>query len=216
MSGAVIAIDGPAASGKSSVSRGLAGQLGFDYINSGVMYRAIAWRVLGLGIQPSDEARVAEFAAAIRFESTIEDGHAVISVDGFRPMHELNEPQVNKAVSMVSAVPAVRDRVVESIRGLAQNRPVVVEGRDIGSVVFPDTPYKFYLDAAPEIRERRRASQGQEDVIAARDRQDSSRHTAPLRIANDARVIDTSALDLQGVIAAVLAALKEQGLGAAQ
>jgi cytidylate kinase len=210
----VIAIDGPAASGKSSVARGLARHLGFSYINTGAMYRAITWHVLRSGVDPQSTSAVGRLAAAAPISTGFEDSRSFIEIGGIRPLAELHEESVNRAVSAVSSVPAVRERLVAEFRGLAATGDCVVEGRDIGSVVFPDTPYKFYLDANPDVRQRRRNAQGQRDEVAARDRIDSSRHTAPLTIAGDAVVIDTSELDLDEVIDAVLHALSTRGLAA--
>jgi len=212
----VIAIDGPAASGKSSVARGLAQQLGFCFINTGAMYRAATWQILRSGADPQSPAAVATSIAAASIHTGFEEQHSFIEIDGFRPHEELRDESVNRSVSAVSTVPAVRNRLVQEFRALARISPSVVEGRDIGSVVFPDTPYKFYLDASPEERQRRRNAQGQLDEIATRDRLDSSRHTAPLTIATDATVIDTTRLDLEEVIAAIRKMLAAKGLSACQ
>lgn len=208
----VIAIDGPAASGKSSVARSLAAQLGFSYINTGAMYRAATWHVLRCDVDPHSPAAVADAIDSANLRTGFENGLSFIEIDGIRPLDELQAASVNRAVSAVSSVPAVRDRLVAEFRALAATADCVVEGRDIGSVVFPETPYKFYLDAKPEVRQRRRNAQGQQDEVAARDRFDSSRHTAPLTIAPDATVIDTTELDLDEVVAAVHGALATQGL----
>lgn len=212
----VIAIDGPAASGKSSAARGLAESLGFYYINTGAMYRAITWHALRCGIDPESSPAVASLAATAAIRTGFENRFSFIEVGGIRPYEQLREESVNRAVSAVSSVPAARARLVEEIRALAARADCVVEGRDIGSVVFPDTPYKFYLDANPEVRQSRRNAQGQRDEVAARDRIDSSRHTAPLTIARDAVVIDTSDLDLDEVIGAIQRALSSRGLPACE
>lgn len=208
----VIAIDGPAASGKSSVARGLANHLGFCFINTGAMYRAATWHVLHTGVDPHSSAAVARAIEAAPICTGFDQGHSFIEIDGLRPFEQLQEEAVNRAVSAVSTVPEVRTRLVAEFRALAASHDCVVEGRDIGSVVFPDTPYKFYLDASPEERQRRRNAQGQRDEVAARDRIDSSRHTAPLTIANDATVVDTTCLDLEEVISAILELLATRGL----
>lgn len=212
MSRLVIAIDGPAASGKSSVARGLAAQLGIHYVNSGTMYRAITWHVLRAGVDLRDEESILPVVFSTAIRSGFENGQSFIEIDGFRPTHELREESVNQAVSTVSALPAVRSRLTNELHALARLQDCVVEGRDIGSVVFPNTPYKIYLDASAEVRQRRRSAEGQQDEVAARDRVDSSRHTAPLRIAPDAVVIDTTHLDLEATIAAVRNALLSRGL----
>jgi len=127
-------------------------------------------------------------------------------------MPHLRDDAVNRNVSPVSVAPAVRDLLLVRLRALAEGCDLVMEGRDIGSVVFPDTPFKFYIDAAPEIRIRRRAAQGQSDEIALRDRIDSTRKSAPLTIAEDAQVIDSSHLTIDGVVGEVIGRLKMLGL----
>lgn len=210
----VVAIDGPAASGKSSVAKGLAEQLGFSYINTGAMYRALTWHALRMGADVNSPSQVAAATDAAEISTGFDQGRSYIAIGGFRPYDELHEPAVNRSVSAVSSVPQVRERLVDEIRRLAATCDCVVEGRDIGSVVFPATPYKLYLDASPEVRQRRRNSQGQDDEVSARDRIDSSRLTAPLTIASDAMVIDTTELDLEEVIAASYDALIAKGLPA--
>ena len=196
----VIAIDGPAASGKSSVARELARRLGFVYVNSGAIYRAITWSVLRRGIAPDDGVRIAQTLESAQISCRIENNESRVCIDDVDPTNHLRDDPVNKAVSQVSTVPDVRKIVTEKMRNYARAHDVVVEGRDIGSVVFPDTPYKFYIDASPEVRLRRRAAEGQRDEIAARDRADSSRRASPLIIAPDAQVIDSSHLTIEGVI----------------
>lgn len=208
----VISIDGPAASGKSSVARALAAQLGFSYINTGAMYRAVTWHILRCEADPHSPSAVAHALEFANLRTGFDNGRSFIEIDGIRPLDELQAPAVNRAVSAVSSVPAVRDRLVAEFRALAATADCVVEGRDIGSVVFPETPYKFYLDAKPEVRQLRRNAQGQQDEVTARDRFDSSRHTAPLTIAADATVIDTTEMNLAEVVAAVQTALATQGL----
>lgn len=210
----VVAIDGPAASGKSSVARRLAKRLGFDYVNSGSMYRAVTWEILRLGADPDDSTSVeAALAAALIDCGISESGESFIRVNGILPDAELREEAVNRHVSAVSAIPAVRDLISQRLRQLADGRPVVMEGRDIGTAVFPATPYKFYLDASPEIRRKRRAAEGQADEIEARDRIDSSRRAAPLAKARNAHVVDTSHLTLDGVVDAILEILEAAGIG---
>lgn len=208
----VIAIDGPAASGKSSVSRKLALQLGFDYVNSGAMYRAVTWHVLQHGIDPSDADAVARLIAASRIDCELGDDGSRIVIDGFDPAEHLHDDRVNAEVSVVSRIPQVREILVARMRAFANDRDAVVEGRDIGSVVFPETPYKFYIDASPEVRLRRRVAQGQRDKILTRDQADSSRPIAPLVIARDAHVIDSSDLSIEGVVEEILGRLKMKGM----
>jgi cytidylate kinase len=208
----VIAIDGPAASGKSSVARELARRLGFFYVNSGAMYRAMTWHVLQRRVDPGDAAAVARLANHSQIECEFADSESRIRIDGTDPVNQLRDDNVNDGVSLVSSVPRVREVLVAQMRTFAAERDLVMEGRDIGSVVFPDTPFKFYIDASPEVRLRRRAGQGERDHIAKRDRADSSRLTSPLVIANDAEVIDTSELAIEEVVNEIITRLKQKGL----
>ena len=207
----VIAIDGPAASGKSSVARELAKQLRFVYVNSGAMYRAVTWFVLDRGINPRDAEAVTDAMEHARIECDLHDDSSRLFIDGTDPETHLRDVRVNEGVSMVSSVPRVREILVEKMHTYAREYDVVMEGRDIGSVVFPDTPYKFYIDASPEIRSQRRAAQGQADQIAARDRADSSRTASPLTIADDARVIDSSSLTIEEVVQQIIDDLRAKG-----
>ena len=208
----VVAIDGPAASGKSSVARALAKQIGFDYVNSGAMYRAVTWHILNRGVPPGDAAAIVRLMENIRIDCTLDRDGSHILIDGVDPSAHLCDDQVNDNVSLVSSVPRLREILVEKMRGYAIDHDIVMEGRDIGSVVFPDTPYKFYIDASPDVRLRRRQAQGLRDQIAARDRADSSRRASPLIIAEDAHVIDSSNLTIEGVVGEIVGRLKMKGL----
>jgi cytidylate kinase len=208
----VIAIDGPAASGKSSVAHELARRLGFVYVNSGAMYRAVTWHVLKHGVAPDDNARIVQTLESAQIVCDLKNNESRILIDDVDPTEHLRDDRVNDAVSRVSSVLRVREILVEKMRGYARSYDLVMEGRDIGSVVFPDTPYKFYIDAPPEVRLRRRLAQGQRDEIAARDRADSSRPASPLIIAEDAHVIDTSNLTIDGVVGEIIGRLKMKGL----
>jgi cytidylate kinase len=208
----VIAIDGPAASGKSSVARRLAKEIGFGYVNSGAMYRAATWHASQCAISPRDGAAIARLLEDSRIDCDFEDGVSRILIDGIDPSDHLYEDRVNNEVSLVSSVPRVREILVAKMRAYADERDVVMEGRDIGSVVFPGTPYKFYIDASPEVRLRRRIAQGHRDEIAARDHADSSRHASPLVIARDAHVIDSSELTIEGVVGEIIRRLKAKGM----
>jgi cytidylate kinase len=196
----VIAIDGPAASGKSSVARQLADCLGFAYVNSGAMYRAVTWSVLNAGIDPADKHRIAELIATLSLDGVLKDRELHLLIDNVDLAEHLHEDRVNSEVSRVSTAPEVRKVLVQRMRDYARKHDLVVEGRDIGSIVFSDTPYKFYLDASPGVRARRRAAQGHRDEIARRDQADSSRATSPLIVAKDAEVIDTSTLTVEQVV----------------
>ena len=208
----VVAIDGPAASGKSSVARALAKQIGFDYVNSGAMYRAMTWHILNHGVAPGDAAAIIRLVENTRIDCTLDRDGSHILIDGTDPSAHLCDDQVNDNVSLVSSVPRLREILVEKMRGYAIDHDIVMEGRDIGSVVFPDTPYKFYIDASPDVRLRRRQAQGLRDHIAARDRADSSRRASPLIIAEDAHVIDSSNLTIEGVVGEITGRLKLKGL----
>jgi CMP/dCMP kinase len=208
----VVAIDGPAASGKSSVARELAKQIGFDYVNSGAMYRAVTWHVLQHAISPGDAGAIARLLETSRIDCDLADDGSRILIDGVDPAEHLRDDRVNDQVSLVSSVPRVREILVAKMRAYASDRDVVMEGRDIGSVVFPETPYKFYIDALPEVRLRRRIAQGQRDQIAIRDHADSSRRASPLVIAKDAHIIDSSILTIEGVVGEIIGRLKMKGM----
>lgn len=209
----VIAIDGPAASGKSTVARAIATQLGYAYINTGAMYRAITWRMLQDKIDPTDVAAITQRMKHLDVSCAIENNELAMMIDGLNPLPFVREANINQYVSAVSAVSEVRRVLVRMQRGLAKLAPLVVEGRDTATVVFPSTPHKFYLDADPSVRAQRRANQGEEDAIQSRDQQDSNRTSAPLQIAPGAICVDSSKLSKEEVIATVLAELKKKGLG---
>jgi cytidylate kinase len=208
----VVAIDGPAASGKSSVARALAQRLGFAYVNSGAIYRAITWHILQKGIDTTDARRVTQAVESAQIACHLQNNESRIFIDNVDPTDYLRNDRVNENVSHVSSVPRVREIVVREMRDCARNYDVVVEGRDIGSVVFPDTPYKFYIDASPDVRSRRRAAQGERDEIKMRDDADSSRPVSPLVIAQDAHVIDTSDLTIKRVVDEIIARLKQMSV----
>ncbi len=208
----VIAIDGPAASGKSSVARALARRLGFVYVNTGAMYRAITWLAVSQGVPTADAARVQQLLHGTEIVCGLADGESTILLDGLDPTPHLVSDEVNANVSAIATIPEVRRVLVEKQRAYAADHDIVMEGRDIGSAVFPETPYKFYIDASPEVRARRRAGQGLTDSVAARDKVDSTRRTSPLIIAEDAHVIDSSNLTIDGVAGEIVGRLKMKGL----
>ena len=208
----VVAIDGPAASGKSSVARRLARRLGFAYVNSGSIYRALTWHILQKGIDTRNADRVIQAVESAQIACHLQNNESRILIDNVDPTDYLRNDRVNESVSHVSSVARVREIAVQKMRDCARNRDVVMEGRDIGSVVFPDTPYKFYVDASPDVRSRRRAAQGERDEIKMRDQADSSRSVSPLVIAQDAHVIDTSHLTIEGVVNEIIARLEQNGL----
>lgn len=211
----VIAIDGPAASGKSTVARELAKRLGYRFLNSGDLYRAMTWSCLRRNIDCRNPDAVATAAGNAEIKVSSEKNEYYPKIDGEDARAHLRDPEVNGNVSPVSAVPAVRYILSAAIRAHAQGRQTVIEGRDIGSAVFPETPFKFYIDAHPQVRQSRRRNQGQSEEIAKRDMMDSSRSIDPLTVAAGATVIDTSALDVPGVVAAILEKLRGQGLNSA-
>ena len=208
----VIAIDGPAASGKSSVAQKLARRLGFVYVNSGAIYRAITWHLLQNRIRPEETERVSEALESAALTCVVQDGEARIVVDDADPAEHLRDDHVNESVSRVSKLPRVREIVSEKLHDCARGHEVVIEGRDIGSVVFPQTPYKFYIDASPEVRLQRRAAQGERDEITIRDRDDVSRAVSPLVKAEDAHLIDTSHVTVEQVVTEIIIRLELAGL----
>ncbi len=208
----VIAIDGPAASGKSSVALALAQRLRWLYVNTGAMYRAVTWLAVSRGVSPENAGQVLGLLDSTLMECGIASGESTIHIAGTDPTPHLTEPAVNAGVSAIASIPEVRRILVEKQRQYALANDLVMEGRDIGSIVFPETPYKFYIDASAEVRAARRARQGLSDNLAARDKVDSSRRTSPLVIAEDAHVIDSSHLTIDGVVGEIIGRLKLKGL----
>ena len=200
----VIAIDGPAASGKSTVARLLALRLGYGFVNSGALYRAMTLAMVRRGVTVQEPAAVAAAIGQAGLTSGIEQHSSWVAIAGERVADELETWEVNAAVSYVACVPEVRDEVVRQLRAFADQGPIVMEGRDIGSVVFPATPWKFYIDASEEVRQSRRAAQGVVDSVRDRDRVDSSRANAPHMNADGAVVIDSGELSPNGVVDAIL------------
>lgn len=208
-----IAIDGPAASGKSSAAKVLAARLNLVMVNSGAMYRAMAWKLLQLGINPEDSSAVIEALPSIDIECGVDESgrFSTVGFNGTVLDAELRTEQVNNAVSAVAKIPELRDALLVKQRDYLERYDVVMEGRDIGTVVFPQTPYKFFFKASEKIRQARREAEGITDSIAERDRQDSSRKSAPLKPATDAIIINTEEYDLDGVVEVVIGHLSEQG-----
>lgn len=207
-----IAIDGPAASGKSTIARELAKLLKLVMVNSGEMYRAVTWQVLLENIAPTDTEKVVSLLEKIQITCGEKEGRSTIAINGKELSHELRTEEVNKAVSTVSAVPQVREKLVALQRDYLRHTNVVMEGRDIGSVVFPDTPFKIYVDANEQVRAARRKADGEEDSVAARDKADASRSTAPLIIPQGAIVLDNSDHTIASALEATLDILRSQGL----
>ncbi|MDO5319001.1 MAG: (d)CMP kinase [bacterium] len=215
----VIAIDGPSGSGKSSTSKRVGKALGFLHVDSGALYRIMTWQCLEHGVDTSNPEAVAAFAEKVKIECRPENGAISYYVDGELPGDRIRTPEINAHASPVATVKAVRDRVTAILRGLTQYGDLVVEGRDITTAVFPDSPARFYLTASAEARALRRQKEEVEKGIAnqtaeavkasllARDAIDSTRKYAPLKKADGALEIDSTALTLDQVVETVLNAL---------
>ena len=209
----IIAIDGPSGAGKGTVARAVAARLGYRHVDTGAMYRAVAWLGLQQGVDLADEAAVAALGARASFD--LEDGR--VAIDGHDVRSAIRTPEIDRVASVVARHPAVRRVLVARQRELGADGGVVMEGRDIGTVVFPEAHVKIYLDASPEERARRRAadpahtssrSAQLSDVataLAERDKSDSTRAVSPLMIAPDATLIDTTGVPIDEVIDRVLA-----------
>jgi len=207
-----VAIDGPAASGKSTLAKKLAQRLGLVMVNSGAMYRAITWKALQEGISPQDSAAVVTLLNRVDIECGVSDGGSTISIDGVDPGDELRSEAVNANVSAISAIPEVREKLVDLQRQYLRHHSVVMEGRDIGSVVFPDTPFKIYVDAAEHVRAARRSDVGEVDSVAQRDAADSGRDIAPLVVPEGATILDTSDHTIESGLDEAINILRRQGL----
>lgn len=195
----VICIDGPAASGKSTVARLVAKDLGFVYVDTGAMYRAFTFLTLEAGHDPSSRESLRRLLTKVDFHADIRDGEVGLR-EGSRDLApHTRRPEVNAAVSLVSALPELREYLVNVQRKLRLSAPLVMEGRDIGTVVCSDSPHKFFIDASPEVRAARRQKQGESDNLAARDKLDSSRAAAPLLRAADATLLDSGSADARSL-----------------
>lgn len=214
----VIAIDGPSGAGKGTVARALAEALQYKHVDTGAMYRAVAWKALHDGLSLDDEASVAGLAERAALEQR--DGD--VSIDGHDVTRAIRTPEIDKAAARVARLPRVREALVARQRALGEDRGVVMEGRDIGTVVFPDADVKVYLDASAEERARRRATDpahtggqagnlaGLQSELQARDQSDSTRLVAPLTLADDAIYVDTTAMPIDRVVERVMQILTEK------
>lgn len=211
----IIAIDGPSGAGKGTLARRLASLLGYPHVDTGAMYRAVAWKAQHESLPLDDDLALSALAVRARIE---QDGQG-IRIDGHEVTRAIRTPAIDQAAAQVARLPGVRAVLVERQRALGA-AGVVMEGRDIGTVVFPDADVKVYLDASAEERARRRMSDAEhsasgggdvarvQDAMAARDRSDSTRPVAPLTLAPDAVYVDTTDLDADGVFAQVLALVR--------
>ncbi len=209
----VVAIDGPSGAGKSTVARGVARALGYRYLDTGAMYRALTWAVLERGTDPANEPGVAGVLSDFRVEVSTDPDDVGVAVGGHDVTTAIRGPAVTASVSAVSAIPRVRTQLVAMQRSIIGSGGIVVEGRDIGTVVCPDADVKIFLTANPAVRATRRLAEDDdselnEDAVKAdlarRDRLDSSRAVSPLAAALDAVPIDSTSMDVGAVIAAVL------------
>ncbi len=216
----VIAIDGPAGAGKSTVAKKVAHRFSLLYIDSGAMYRAVAWKALADGIDVSDEKAIAEMAAAMKIELEPADGGTRVFVDGKEVTGAIRTPEVTDASSKLATIAEVRKILVSLQQAMGRKSGVVMEGRDIGTVVFPETPFKFYLDASVRERAMRRKKDLEaagyevnlhrlEREVGDRDMRDSTRSVAPLRRVEDAALVDTTGLSVDEVVDAVAGRVQE-------
>jgi len=214
----VVAIDGPSGSGKSTLARNLAQELNFIHVDSGSMYRAVAWKAIREDVDVHDGEAMARLVSGVKMEFSVRTGTVVFTIDGVQPGDALRTAAVNDRVSPVAAVPEVRERVTAWLRSMRELGDIVMEGRDIGTVVFPDAIGKFYLVCDPAERAQRRHGQYAEldeglsvddvkESLVNRDLIDSGRKTAPLCKADDAVAIDNSDLESGETLALALAEL---------
>ena len=203
-----IAIDGPAASGKSTVAKLIAKELGFTFINTGAMYRAIAWLLSERGIAPTDIEQIKALLPDMPLQFGKDGAVSTVVYEGRTLAEELTSTKVNESVSQIAAIPEVRALLLRKQREYNLSEAVVMEGRDIGSVVFPHTPFKYFVTASPEVRAKRRAAQGLTDSISERDKKDAARACAPLTQAPDAKLVDTSEMSIDEVVALIVADIR--------
>lgn len=220
----VIAIDGPAGAGKSTIAKLVAAELGYIYIDTGAMYRAVAWKTLQTATSASDTEKIAVLTENLQIKLTNDNGQVGVLVDGVDVGEAIRTPEISRLVPVVAAIPSVRSVLLQRQREMAVKGGVVMDGRDIGTAVLPDAEVKVFLTASIEERARRRwlelKNKGFEvslvelqAEIAARDKQDYERETAPLCQAADAELLDTTGLTIEGVTAAILKIVERRGNG---
>jgi len=222
MTNLIIAIDGPVGSGKSTVARRVAGLLGYSYLDSGAMYRALAWKALAAGVPLDSPARLAALAQATRIDLAQEAGELRVRVDGSDVTEAIRSADVARAASQVAVAPGVRAVLVDQQRRAGQAGGVVMEGRDIGTVVFPDAHLKIFLDASVEVRAERRRQEhlakGEAlepaqvlQEVRERDRRDRERATSPLVRARDAVLVDNTAMDAEETARLIVLLARDMG-----
>ncbi len=195
----VICIDGPAASGKSTVARLVAQDLGYVYVDTGAMYRVFTFLTLEAGHNPASRPQMKQLFEKVDFQAEIQNREITLREAKRDLAAHTRLPEVNAAVSIVSALPELREYLVNLQRKLRLSAPLVMEGRDIGTVVCSDSPFKYFIDACPTVRAERRRQQGEKDNLATRDRLDSSRAAAPLLRAADATLLDSGKNDARAL-----------------
>tara|TARA_B100000427_G_scaffold109254_1_gene90582 strand:+ start:385 stop:1035 length:651 start_codon:yes stop_codon:yes gene_type:complete len=206
----VIALDGTSASGKSTNAKRVAKALGYAYVDTGAMYRSLAWHCLEKDVDLGDDKAIASLCRRWKTELKNDDGHIRLYVDGYFPEKEIRTAETSAAVPVVAAVPAVRKWMKAKQRECIKFGDLVMEGRDIGSNVFPDTDFKFYLDASLDERSKRRAADGVAENLAERDKQDSQRAAAPLMIPLGAKVINNSEMTAEETSALIIGEVQEK------
>ena len=206
----VIAIDGASASGKSTNAKNVARALGFIHVDTGAMYRTLAWYCLKKGVDVRDAKAVEALCGQWNATLDCVDNSVRLLVDGYYPAREIRTVQVSEATPLVAAMPKVREWMKETQRQCLQFGSLVMEGRDIGTHVFPGARFKFYLDASLSERAKRRAAEGSREDIAARDERDTRRTAAPLQIAPDAIVINNSQLTTEQTSALILERVRKE------
>jgi len=211
----IIAIDGPAGSGKSTVGKGVAERLGYQYVDTGAMYRAVAWKALQQRVSLEDSSTVIQLAHDAVIQLRCDHHQFQISIDGTDVTHAIRAPEVSEASSKISAIAGVRQELVAQQRRVGEAGGVVMEGRDIGTVVFPQADVKIFLDATPEARGQRRFAENSEsgkpgsreqtiEAVRERDRRDASRVASPMVPAPDAIYLDTTRLTVEQVVERIL------------